>query len=752
MCSSHDWASSNCAILDLLDRTWRTKHSPIMLPQGKCDSITFNNTRKSNLALSLSIEWYRWYRSPELLVGDRYGKEVDIWAVGCLYSEMMTGEPLFPGESDIDQLFQIVRVLGKLSSRHQILIMRNAMFKGMKQEQNTSLTQLFSNWNRDSIDFLAQCLKMDGAARPDTGKLLKHDLFVRDNFLDNFLTELRTKLSQEMQVNPLLKRIPSYGSNSRRNSDEKKSSNGSNNQTVVTAMRKSNGSESKSVQDKLGKINLSLLSTANSLKSSTNERSDDNVVEKGENGGADENVSEILNNRNDVDDAELSRLNLVPSIGNHLSGGGSNGETNPAKPSKISINNLIFNDNGKYSRVLSAKLLKAVPNTSVTEKTPPQLNGNGSSNQNGNNFDANFQPPSPVHFQSLQPEQTSMGYATDLMMLPNKRLSPVTLIANSQIGNNGGTNTLNVTNGNLPQNYFTYRRHSNILAAAADTQMSNKSNQLKQTQMSIARNGVMTKRERDRTHQLLDVSLMPLNNNFNSIAPPNEPTTLKEPSPRILPPPQWLTGNLRLTGQGSKGTQIGNSTSNNNSKRRITDWKSVGISNNVANKYSMQNENIYNTNSSNNNTAGNDLVLPTCPGATISPKKSSNNNSMKKKLPAMGNFPQESILLTPVNLFIYSNDHEFNLSPPTSLSPSLSSFIAAKFFSVFRPYKWDVTINSPYNAIWCGAREQFSIWHKAQDAIVMISVLPTMTHHFQMQIEYRCKSRRTVFCLCLRLS
>lgn len=36
----------------------------------------------------------RWYRSPELLVGDRYGKEVDIWAVGCLYCEMMTGEPL----------------------------------------------------------------------------------------------------------------------------------------------------------------------------------------------------------------------------------------------------------------------------------------------------------------------------------------------------------------------------------------------------------------------------------------------------------------------------------------------------------------------------------------------------------------------------------------------------------------------------------------------------------------------------------
>lgn len=592
------------------------------------------------------MERNRWYRSPELLVGDRYGKEVDIWAVGCLYSEMMTGEPLFPGESDIDQLFQIVRVLGKLSSRHQILIMRNAMFKGMKQEQNTSLTQLFPNWNRDSIDFLAQCLKMDGIARPDTSKLLKHDLFVRDNFLDNFLSELRTKLAQEMQVNPLLKRIPSYGSNSRRNSDEKKSTNNSNNQTVVTAMRKSNGDDSKIVQDKLGKINLSLLSTANHIKPPVNDANDDNALDKGGSGTIDENASDSLNHRNDVDDDELARLNLMPSFGKtHLSGGGGpNGETtNPAKPSKISINNLIFKDSGKYSRVLSAKLLKAVPNMPLHEKSPLQINGTAS---NGSNFDVNFQPPSPVHFQSLQPEPS--GHA-ESMMLPNKRLSPVTLITNSQLGSNSSTSTaLNVTNANLPQHYFNYRRHSNILAAAAvDSQLApSKSNQLKQNQMSIARNGVMTKRERDRTHQLLDVSLMPLNNNFNSIAPPNEQSTLKEPSPRILPPPQWLTGNLRLTGQGGKGTQIGNSTNNNNSKRRITDWKSVGIANN---KYSMQNENAYNTNATSNNGGGNDLVLPTCPGATVSPKKTSNNNSLKKKLPAMGNFPQENILLTPVN-------------------------------------------------------------------------------------------------------
>uniref|UniRef100_A0A3B4B959 Cyclin-dependent kinase-like 2 n=1 Tax=Periophthalmus magnuspinnatus TaxID=409849 RepID=A0A3B4B959_9GOBI len=41
----------------------------------------------------------RWYRPPELLVGDtHYGKPVDVWAVGCLLLEMLTSQPLFPGD------------------------------------------------------------------------------------------------------------------------------------------------------------------------------------------------------------------------------------------------------------------------------------------------------------------------------------------------------------------------------------------------------------------------------------------------------------------------------------------------------------------------------------------------------------------------------------------------------------------------------------------------------------------------------
>ena len=47
----------------------------------------------------------RWYRAPELLVGDQaYSKPVDIWAIGCMFAELCNGLPLFPGEGDIDQV------------------------------------------------------------------------------------------------------------------------------------------------------------------------------------------------------------------------------------------------------------------------------------------------------------------------------------------------------------------------------------------------------------------------------------------------------------------------------------------------------------------------------------------------------------------------------------------------------------------------------------------------------------------------
>ncbi|XP_014775828.1 cyclin-dependent kinase-like 4 [Octopus bimaculoides] len=55
----------------------------------------------------------RWYRGPELLVGDtQYGPPVDVWAIGCVFAELLTGQALWPGFSDVDQLYLIKKTLG----------------------------------------------------------------------------------------------------------------------------------------------------------------------------------------------------------------------------------------------------------------------------------------------------------------------------------------------------------------------------------------------------------------------------------------------------------------------------------------------------------------------------------------------------------------------------------------------------------------------------------------------------------------
>lgn len=52
----------------------------------------------------------RWYRAPELLVGDtNYGKAVDVWAIGCIFMELITGKPLFPGDSDYEMIKLIMQ-------------------------------------------------------------------------------------------------------------------------------------------------------------------------------------------------------------------------------------------------------------------------------------------------------------------------------------------------------------------------------------------------------------------------------------------------------------------------------------------------------------------------------------------------------------------------------------------------------------------------------------------------------------------
>lgn len=55
----------------------------------------------------------RYYRAPELIFGvTEYTTAIDMWSVGCVMAELLLGHPLFPGESGVDQLVEIIKILG----------------------------------------------------------------------------------------------------------------------------------------------------------------------------------------------------------------------------------------------------------------------------------------------------------------------------------------------------------------------------------------------------------------------------------------------------------------------------------------------------------------------------------------------------------------------------------------------------------------------------------------------------------------
>jgi len=54
----------------------------------------------------------RFYRAPEVIFGARYGVAIDMWSIGCILAELLTGHPLFAGEDEADQIACIAEVSG----------------------------------------------------------------------------------------------------------------------------------------------------------------------------------------------------------------------------------------------------------------------------------------------------------------------------------------------------------------------------------------------------------------------------------------------------------------------------------------------------------------------------------------------------------------------------------------------------------------------------------------------------------------
>ncbi|XP_056299314.1 cyclin-dependent kinase-like 2 isoform X1 [Pseudoliparis swirei] len=168
----------------------------------------------------------RWYRAPELLVGDaKYGKPVDVWAVGCLLVEMLTGQPLFPGDSDLDQIYHIVRCFGNLTARHQELFYRNPVFSGVRMPEHSCrvrLEQRFPAIAPVALDLAQSCLQMDPERRAQCSELQEHPLFTQDSFHIRFLDELNAKIQKDHRENSTFPKITKTRRRERSEGDDKR--------------------------------------------------------------------------------------------------------------------------------------------------------------------------------------------------------------------------------------------------------------------------------------------------------------------------------------------------------------------------------------------------------------------------------------------------------------------------------------------------------------------------------------------------
>ncbi|WFD29624.1 hypothetical protein MSPP1_000634 [Malassezia sp. CBS 17886] len=121
----------------------------------------------------------RYYRAPELIFGaTNYTTNIDIWSTGCVMAELMQGLPLFPGESGIDQLVEIIKVLGT-PSREQIKTMNpNYMEHKFPQIRPHPFSKIFRpRTPADAIDLITNILQYTPQARLTAVEALCHPFF-----------------------------------------------------------------------------------------------------------------------------------------------------------------------------------------------------------------------------------------------------------------------------------------------------------------------------------------------------------------------------------------------------------------------------------------------------------------------------------------------------------------------------------------------------------------------------------------------
>ncbi|KAI9136677.1 kinase-like domain-containing protein [Paraphysoderma sedebokerense] len=138
----------------------------------------FSETPDANAGFMTEYVATRWYRAPEIMLSFQcYTKAIDMWSVGCIFAELLGSKPLFKGRDYVDQLNQILGILGTPdeetlrrigSQRAQVYI------RSLPKMPKIPFSQLYPKATPLALDLLEKLLKFDPATRITVEQALAH--------------------------------------------------------------------------------------------------------------------------------------------------------------------------------------------------------------------------------------------------------------------------------------------------------------------------------------------------------------------------------------------------------------------------------------------------------------------------------------------------------------------------------------------------------------------------------------------------
>ncbi|KAM5288759.1 mitogen-activated protein kinase 12 isoform 2-T2 [Ctenodactylus gundi] len=123
----------------------------------------------------------RWYRAPEVILNwMHYTQTVDIWSVGCIMAEMITGKTLFKGSDHLDQLKEIMKVTGtpptEFVQKLQSAEAKNYM-EGLPELEKKDFASILTNASPMAVNLLEKMLVLDAEQRVTAAEALAHPYF-----------------------------------------------------------------------------------------------------------------------------------------------------------------------------------------------------------------------------------------------------------------------------------------------------------------------------------------------------------------------------------------------------------------------------------------------------------------------------------------------------------------------------------------------------------------------------------------------